>query len=144
MTPLYVIFAGVILGLITVVADSTQVYIYQRYLHSLADGAALAAADGIDEAGIYTGGLGEGQSVKLAEEHARRKVAEYMSKVEYRDSHQRTARCALGGIQGARVVTVQCQGSTALPLANWVTAGTFGNRVTVTSEASAEAFTPAP
>ena len=61
--------------LVVVVVDATAAYLQRQALSSLADGAALAAADGIEGRQVYTSGLGEraavdaGTARELAREH---------------------------------------------------------------------------
>ena len=51
--------AVVVVMLVVVVVDASAAYLRRQSLSSLADGAALAAADGIEGEQAYTGGLGE-------------------------------------------------------------------------------------
>jgi len=52
-------FVLVIAMTVVVVVDATAAYLRRQALSSLADGAALAAADGIAGEQVYTSGLGE-------------------------------------------------------------------------------------
>ena len=52
-------FAVVALLMVGVVVDASAAYLRRSGLDSLADGAALAAADGIQGRQVYEGGLGE-------------------------------------------------------------------------------------
>lgn len=52
-------FAIVVLMMVAVVVDASAAYLRRQGLDSLADGAALAAADGVQGAQVYQGGLGE-------------------------------------------------------------------------------------
>ena len=52
-------FAVVVLLMVVVVVDSSAAYLRRQGLDSLADGAALAAADGVQGEGVYEEGLGE-------------------------------------------------------------------------------------
>lgn len=52
-------FTVVIAMMVTVVVDASAAYLRRQNLSSLADGAALAAADGIQGEHVYTTGLGE-------------------------------------------------------------------------------------
>jgi uncharacterized membrane protein len=52
-------FTVVIAMMVAVVVDASAAYLRRQSLSSLADGAALAAADGIQGEQVYTTGLGE-------------------------------------------------------------------------------------
>ena len=52
-------FAIIAIMMVGVVVDSSAAYLQRSGLDSLADGAALAAADGIQGRQVYEGGLGE-------------------------------------------------------------------------------------
>jgi hypothetical protein len=75
-TLLIVGFAIVVLMLIAVVTDASAAYLRRQGLDSLADGAALAAADGIQGEQVYEGGLGEHARIDPAV--AIRYVADYL------------------------------------------------------------------
>lgn len=70
-------FLLVALLLVAVVVDASAAYLRRQGLDNLADGAALAAADGIRERQVYTGRLGEQAALdpalarRLAGEHLR-------------------------------------------------------------------------
>ena len=64
-----------LLGLLTVVVvNSSAAFLERQRLNNLADGAALAAADGLDEAGFYTD-----RDVVLDPNEARRLVSDYLA-----------------------------------------------------------------
>ena len=64
-----------LLGLLTVVVvDSSSAFLERQRLNNLADGAALSAADGLDEAGFYTD-----RRVVLDPDEARRLVSDYLA-----------------------------------------------------------------
>jgi hypothetical protein len=69
--------AVVALMLVAVVVDASAAYLRRSGLDSLADGAALAAADGIEGEQVYRGGLG--QRARLDPAVARRYVAAYLT-----------------------------------------------------------------
>jgi Putative Flp pilus-assembly TadE/G-like len=63
--------------LVGVVVDASAAYLRRQALNALADGAALAAADAVQGAQVYTGGLGETAQVDPAA--AREHVAAYLA-----------------------------------------------------------------
>lgn len=76
VTVLIVGFATVAALLVGVVVDASAAYLRRQGLDSLADAAALAAADGIQGSQVYEGGLGEHAQVDPVT--ARRYVADYL------------------------------------------------------------------
>ncbi len=75
-TVLIVGFAIVAIMMVAVVVDASAAYLRRSGLDSLADGAALAAADGIEGRQVYEGGLGE--RAEIDAEAARRDVTGYL------------------------------------------------------------------
>src|SRR5689334_23875268 len=69
-------FAVVAIMLVGVAVDASAAYLRRTGLDSLADGAALAAADGIQGRQVYEGGLG--QRAEIDPEVARLYVGEYL------------------------------------------------------------------
>ncbi len=76
VTVLVVGFALVAILLVVVVVDASAAYLRRQRLDAVADGAALAAVDGIETQSVYERGLGERAAVDPA--LARRLVAEYL------------------------------------------------------------------
>ena len=72
-------FTVVLAMMIAVVVDATAAYLRRQALDTLADGAALAAADGIQGERVYTSGLGDRAEVDPA--NARELVAAYLASV---------------------------------------------------------------
>lgn len=60
----------VVVMLVGVVTDASAAYLRRQGLDNLADGAALAAADGIREEQVYEGGLGKRAQLDPAVAHA--------------------------------------------------------------------------
>jgi hypothetical protein len=75
-TVLIVGLAVVAIMMVAVVVDASAAYLRRAGLDSLADGAALAAADGVEGRQVYEGGLGE--RAEIDPEAARRYVTEYL------------------------------------------------------------------
>lgn len=78
-TVLIVGLALVVAMLVVVVVDATAAYLRRQALLTLADGAALAAADGIAGERVYVSGLEE--NVAVDPEAARDLVASYLTAV---------------------------------------------------------------
>jgi hypothetical protein len=68
--------AVVVMLFVAVVVDASAAYLRRTGLDSLADGAALAAADGVQGRQVYEGGLGKRADIDPVV--ARRYVAEYL------------------------------------------------------------------
>ena len=75
-----VMIAGffVVVGLmVAAVVDASAAYLRHQQLSTLADGAALSAADGVSGEQVYTEGLGHSAAIDLAA--AQRFVADYLA-----------------------------------------------------------------
>lgn len=84
-TVLIVGFAIVLLLMTGVVVDASAGYLQRQELVTLADGAALAAADEARGQAIYTGGLGE--TVPISPEIARTAVLAHLQRVDAWSDH---------------------------------------------------------
>lgn len=69
-------FFAVAALLVVVVTDASAAYLHRQRLDAVADGAAIAAVDGLQESSIYRNGLGE--KAALDPLQARALVAEYL------------------------------------------------------------------
>jgi hypothetical protein len=112
-------FVVVLAMLFVVVVDASAAYLRRQALSSLADGAALAAADGIEGEQVYTGGLGERAAVDP--ERARGLVASYLSSVGAERRYPGLRQAV--GTSGDRVV-VRLDAPLGLPLSLPGIAGT--------------------
>lgn len=72
-------FFLVALLLVVVVVDASAAYLRRQQLDAVADGAALAAADGVQGEHVYTGGLGERAEIDPVA--ARAYVDQYLEQV---------------------------------------------------------------
>jgi Flp pilus assembly protein TadG len=78
MTVLIIGFAAIVLLLIVVVTDISKVFLVRRGLDSTADGAVLAAANGL--ASVYAQ-AGSDENAEIDPEEARRLTAQYLDAV---------------------------------------------------------------
>jgi hypothetical protein len=78
MTVLIVGFAAIVLLMVVVVTDISKVFLVRRDLDSTADGAVLAAANGL--AAIYAQ-TGNGGNAQIDPDEARRLAADYLDTV---------------------------------------------------------------
>jgi hypothetical protein len=78
MTVLIIGFTAVLLMMVVVVTDISKVFLVRRDLDATADGAVLAAANGL--AAIYAH-PGDGQNAEIDPDEARRLTAEYLDAV---------------------------------------------------------------
>ena len=121
-------FFAVVALMCVVVVDASAAYLRRQQLGSLADGAALAAADGAQGRGVYEGGLGEYAEVDPSA--ARASVEQYLSSVGAAGEHP--GLVATVHTDGTRV-TVTLQAPLKLPISppGW------GDTTVVTGSASA-------
>src|SRR3954467_14729004 len=125
------------LALVAVAVAATAVPLARTQLLDAADAAALDAADAVDQASIYAGGLG--QDVPLSDAAVRDQAATYLS------TYQAPSRLSGIGLTGATgspdgaVAVVELTGTVRLPIASPVVAAFAGGMsVTVRSTARAE------
>lgn len=77
MTPLVIGFLAILLLFAAVVVDASVAYLRREQLDALADGAALAATEGIAGDRLYAGALGDRAPIDAVA--AQRYAAEYVS-----------------------------------------------------------------
>jgi type II secretory pathway component PulM len=98
--------------LVVVVVDASAAYLRRQQLDSLADGAALAAVDGLQGEAVYTRGLGERAEIDpLA---ARAYSAEYLRSL---GAHRHYPELRLRVVTGVDSVQVRISTPLELPLA---------------------------
>jgi hypothetical protein len=119
------------------VVDATAVHLARTQLLDAADAAALDAADAVDPAGVYAGGVQ--RVVPLSDAGVRAQAATYLS------SYRAPSRLSGIGLTGATgspdgaTAVVELTGTVRLPLAAPVVAAFAGGiAVTVRSTARAE------
>ncbi len=114
-TLLIVGLAVVLLMAVAVVVDASAAYLQRQGLSSVADGAALAAADaGAQGEEVYAGGLDEGH-LQLVAHAARAGVDDYLAAI---DAHRRYPglRVRVSVDEAAGTVTVRLVAPLDLPL----------------------------
>lgn len=129
--PLIIGFGIGIILLCSVVFDVSQAFVYRRALHAIADGAALAATNGINEAQIYQSGVQD--RVVISSRLAQAEVQQYLAAGDYQ-----SVTCNADVVGGGTEVTVTCRGFATLPIANTLTNGQ--GRIPIQVQASAETF----
>lgn len=135
ITLLVIGFTLVLAVLITVVVTASRVFLYQRTLATATDGAAIFAANQLDEARFYAAGAGE--YLPISAEGARRAVADYVDRTGLAE---RFDRFGYEVETDGRVVTVTFTATIALPLVGSVT-DRYEGGITITTVALAIAPT---
>jgi uncharacterized membrane protein len=111
MTVLIIGFTAIVLMLIVVVTDISKVFLVRRNLDATADGAVLAAANGL--AAIYAqAGTSTGENAQIDPEEARRLTAEYLDSV---DASNRFGGLDWSASVDGTTVTVELSSSVDLP-----------------------------
>ena len=120
--------AVVALLVVAVVTDAAVLFLHRRSLAAAADGAALAGAQGVDLAAVYSGGAGT--TLPLQPRAVRSRVAGYVA-----SSGPAGARVVLARTDGTRV-RVRLAETVRLPFRSWLPVGSTS--VEVVAEAVAE------
>ena len=133
--PLVLGFTALLLVLVAVVVDVSAVILAQRGAASAADGAAIAAAQQLDQGAVYANGLGD--AIPLSPDDVQQIVAVYAARAaEGQQGLQLSAD--LDATQTTATVTATRE--VRLPFSGWLGVGT----VTVTAVAHARAPLIAP
>lgn len=104
-------FAVVVVMMVVVVVDASAAYLRRQGLDSLADGAVLAAADGVQGEQVYRGGLGD--RARIDPDAARGYVADYLAAV---DAGRRYPGLSYAVSAGSESVVVRISAPLDLPL----------------------------
>jgi uncharacterized membrane protein len=135
ISPLIIAFGTTIIMLLVVVTDAAQLWVYQRGLHSLADGASLEAANALDKTAIYEGGVDD--QIELSQELAQQAVNDYIAIAKTDDAASSEGITCVAAVNAAGTqVTVTCNGNAKLPIVGFVTSGR--TEIPVESDATAE------
>lgn len=133
ITPLIIGFVLVAAALVLVVIDATALFLGKRALGTTADGAALAAAQEIDEDRIYAEGGITDRDLPLLQSAARQAVGDYLELYRGTPSHE-----ALTGFDVTVAddrVTVVLHGHVRLPATSFLPE--FADGVAVSHQATA-------
>jgi len=133
ITLLVIGFMLVLAALIGVVVTASRVFLYQRTLAATADGAAIVAANQLDESVFYAGSAGE--YLPIEPERARQAVADYVTRA---DLTRRFDRFGYDVLTDGRTVTVTFTARIGLPLVGAVT-DRYEDGMTITATALAMA-----
>ena len=133
--PLVIGFGVIIILLLVVVTDASQLWVYQRGLHSIADGASLEAANSLDPAAIYDGGVTD--TIELNQGLAQAAVNQYVQE-SAGSASSGGVTCTAALVNGGAQVTVTCNGHAQLPIVGFITNGR--SEVPVSSAATAQTF----
>lgn len=127
--PLVIGVVVLVLSLVTVVTDTSVLWLQRRSLQATVDGAALAGAQAVDLPTVYAGGARG--DLLLDPPAARAAVRAYVAAVP---SSHRLASFRVTSVRVATAtVTVRAQALARPPFLSWLT----GSGVTVVAEASA-------
>lgn len=121
--------AVVLLALVVVVVDVSMIALSRRAVSSAADGAAVSAAQGVDEAAYAR--RGAGQHVPLSAPLVRERVSAYAGRAE----RGQPGLVLESRIEGDATVVVTGRRELQLPFTGWFGIGS----VTVTAESRARA-----
>lgn len=97
--------------LVGVVVDASAAYLRRQALNGLADGAALAGADGVQGEQVYTSGLGE--TAQIDPVAARQYVADYLART---GAHERFRGLVYRVLPAGDSVTVHLSAPLDLPI----------------------------
>jgi hypothetical protein len=79
---LILVYALIAVALVTVVVSASAVHLQRKRLLSVADAAALDAADALDAGAFYADGTAPGQGVPLTDASVRTSVQEYVALID--------------------------------------------------------------
>jgi uncharacterized membrane protein len=136
ISPLIIAFGATIIMLLVVVTDAAQLWVYQRGLHSIADGASLQAANALDKSSLYSEGVDDTIEIDLG--LAQQAVNDYVATATASDAASSEGVTCTADLPTVTDVRVTCNGTAELPLVGFVTNGR--SEIPVESEATARTF----
>ena len=142
VTLLIVFFALIVAALITVVVDASTVFLAERQLQSVADGAAASAAQRADVGAIYQGAATD--TLPLSPEAVSATVDEYVGAPARQPHECHGTEQVVAAQTDGRTVTVHLRCRVPLPFVN-VVAQLWSDGVTIDVGADAQTvIRPAP
>ena len=114
--PLILVFTVIAASLVLVAASASSVHLARQRLQSLADAAALDAADALDESAFYSGGARPADGVPLTDASVRASVAEHVALVGAADRFSGFAVDRGTGTPDGRTAEVTLVAVVPLPL----------------------------
>ena len=135
VTLLIVFFALIVAALITVVVDVSTVFLAERQLQSVADGAAAAAAQQADVGAIYQGSAAD--ALPLSPEGVSDTVGAYLAEPAHRPHECHGSEQVVAAQTDGRTVTVHLRCQVPLPFVN-VVAQLWSDGVTIDVVANAQ------
>ncbi len=135
VTLLIVFFALIVAALVTVVVDASTVFLAERQLQSVADGAAAAAAQQADVGAIYQGSSIDVLPLSIA--GVSNAVGAYVDEPAHRPHECHGTEEVVAADTDGRTVTVHLRCQVPLPFVN-VVAQLWSDGVTIDVVASAQ------
>jgi uncharacterized membrane protein len=132
---LIVFFGLIIAALVTVIVDTSTVFLAERQLQSLADGAAAAAAQRADLGAIYGGAAAE--TLPLSPAAVSTEVSNYLAEPAHRPHECHGTQQVVAAQTDGRTVTVHLRCQVPLPFVN-VVSQLWSDGVTIDVVADAE------
>jgi len=136
ITLLIVFFALIIAALVTVIVDTSTVFLAERQLQSLADGAAASAAQRADLGAIYQGSATD--TLPLSPEAVSTTVSSYLAEPAHRPHECDGTEQVVAAQTDGRTVTVHLRCQVPLPFVN-VVAQLWSSGVTIDVVANGQA-----
>jgi uncharacterized membrane protein len=118
ITILVIFFGVIIAGLVTVIVDASTVFLAERQLQAIADGAAAAAAQRADVAAIYQGDSSD--TLPLSPSEVSTAVNDYVTLPAHQAHECAGTEQILNASTDGQTVTVELRCQVPLPFVNLV------------------------
>jgi uncharacterized membrane protein len=128
ITILVIFFGVIVAALVTVIVDASTVFLAERQLQAVADGAAAAAAQRADVAAIYQGSSSD--TLPLSPTDVAASVSAYVTLPAHRSHECAGTEQIVNASTDGQTVTVELRCQVPLPFVN-VVAQLWSNGVTI-------------